>query len=115
MEISKQNIKDLIKKYNNKEGFIIYFYAEWCSYCSKFNPTWNKFSKSLKNKKINLFKIEDTQINLNKRYKLIKELKNLSPGYPSVFYVKNKNDVELLVGSDTTLKQLTNKMNDFFN
>ena len=30
---------------NNKDITIIYFYTEWCPYCKKSKPEWNKFKE----------------------------------------------------------------------
>ena len=115
MEVNKNNIKDLK---NTKEHIIILFYADWCSACQRFKPTWEKFNKTFpkdkNSKKVKVYQIEDTQIKTFKRYKFIKSLHKDLQGYPTVFYINSDKETDMLIGSDKTKKELKTKMNEFF-
>ena len=117
MDITKENINDF-KKIYGKDNIIILVYAEWCGACQRFKPTWDKFTnnfhKDKNSKKVKVLQIEDSQISSTKRNKVIKELISKFQGYPTVFYINKNKDIDMLIGSDKTIRQLKIKMNKFF-
>lgn len=34
---------------NAKNRKIVFYYTEWCGYCNKFKPTWERIEKDVKN------------------------------------------------------------------
>tara|TARA_B100000900_G_C20396065_1_gene640710 strand:- start:46 stop:414 length:369 start_codon:yes stop_codon:yes gene_type:complete len=117
MDITKENISDF-KKIYGKDNIIILVYAEWCGACQRFKPTWDKFTnnfhKDKNSKKVKVLQIEDSQISSTKRNKVIKELISKFQGYPTIFYINKNKDIDMLIGSDKTIRQLKIKMNKFF-
>ena len=117
MEITKINIKDLKNMYG-KENIIILVHATWCSACQNFKPTWDKFTenfnKDKNSKKVKVLQIEDSQLQFTKKNKVIKELLSNFQGYPTVFYINKNKDMDMLIGSDKTIRKLKIKMNKFF-
>ena len=117
MDITKENINDF-KKIYGKDNIIILVYAEWCGACQRFKPTWDKFTnnfhKDKNSKKVKVLQIEDSQISSTKRNKVIKELISKFQGYPTIFYINKNKDIDMLIGSDKTIRQLKIKMNKFF-
>tara|TARA_Y100000356_G_C11093638_1_gene200596 strand:- start:76 stop:444 length:369 start_codon:yes stop_codon:yes gene_type:complete len=117
MDITKENINDF-KKIYGKDNIIILVYAEWCGACQRFKPTWDKFTnnfhKDKNSKEVKVLQIEDSQISSTKRNKVIKELISKFQGYPTIFYINKNKDIDMLIGSDKTIRQLKIKMNKFF-
>ena len=37
------------KSLNNEDVLIMYFYTDWCPYCKKAEPEWEKFKQYVKN------------------------------------------------------------------
>lgn len=117
MEVTKDTLKDLNKLYS-KNNMIILVYANWCGACQRFKPTWdnftNNFNKDKNSNKVKLFQLEDTQFNSNKKNKIIKEIYSRFQGYPTVFFINTDKEIDMLIGSDKTTRQLKIKMNKFF-
>ena len=47
-----------VSEYMHSRKTLVFFYADWCGYCKKFWPTWNKLKKR---KNINFVEISDKQ------------------------------------------------------
>lgn len=117
MEVTKQNINKFNKAYSN-DNMIVLVYADWCGACERFKPTWQNFTenfhKDKNSKNVKIFQLEDSQINSNKRNKVIKKISAQFQGFPSVFYINKNENIDTLIGSDKTNRQLKIKMNKFF-
>ena len=96
---------------------LVYYWADWCGYSTKFNPTWKEFELNSKNKFPNLQVIElnvndDAQI-LNGKKLSKQELNKLASdvgvqGYPSVVLFYNKKTYPKVVS-----KASVNDINNF--
>ena len=80
-KIKANNINSKIKK---GKWFTLY-YAPWCGWCKKMMPEWNSLEKRIKEKniKLNIAKIENTQIDN------IDIAKGNIYGYPTINYYNN--------------------------
>lgn len=58
---------------------LVLFYANWCSFCSEFKPTWLEIKKSLQDNP-NKVHLKDYEVGANK--KLFKD-ENIK-GYPTI-------------------------------
>lgn len=82
---------DLMENFseNNKKIKIYNFNTEWCGYSKRFQPTWDKFEKNNKNKKIDIVDVkcdDDKNKVLCEKYEI--------PGFPSVIADTGKHVVE---------------------
>jgi thiol-disulfide isomerase/thioredoxin len=68
----------------NNETILVLFYADWCFYCKKFMPIWDKLEKNLKikTKKINCPENEE----LCNKYDI--------QGYPTIKLFKNNQEID---------------------
>ena len=86
--------------FNNKEKgmkYILYFTASWCGPCKQIYPFLCDINKKSDN--INIYKIDvDNNDFLTGKFKIL--------SMPTFIFIKNKQHVDTLVGSDTT--KLTN-------
>ena len=105
--------KEYLNKTNNqnlsKDNIeIIYFYTEWCPYCKKAKPEWEKFSEYIKNFNNDNEKIyvKLTSVDCDKEKKLANKY-NIN-GYPTIKLIKNNkvNDYDARPNKDTLVKFL---------
>lgn len=68
---------------NSNDILIMYFYTDWCPYCKKAKPEWNKFETYINNiNKTSDYNIDLVSINCDEK-KSIADKYNIE-GYPSV-------------------------------
>ena len=70
---SKYKSPNLKSKKKNKKKTIYYFFADYCGYCKRFDPLFNKLKRKY-GKNINFKKIDGKKIN-NKRLMLDYKIK----------------------------------------
>ena len=83
--------KEFVNKDDNSDDILVmYFYTEWCPYCKKAKPEWNKFESYVDNKNKNIdYTINLTSVNCDEN-KSIADKYNVD-GYPSIkLLYKNK-------------------------
>jgi len=94
-----KNIKDLLNKnfvlnreFINKTNdskndiTVIYFYTDWCPYCKKSKPEWNKFKELIKLQDSNK-NIEFKEIDCDKNEQMANKYK--IEGYPTIKLIYN--------------------------
>tara|TARA_Y100000385_G_C12648359_1_gene448400 strand:- start:38 stop:547 length:510 start_codon:yes stop_codon:yes gene_type:complete len=101
--IDKQTTSD-----GKKEIIIIYFYTEWCPYCKKAKPEWQKFEDYIKNynksdeeHKVTLISVDcDKDTKTANKYKI--------NGYPTIKLIKDEkvNDFDARPSKDTLVQFL---------
>ena len=86
----KLNKEFVNKDDNNDDILVMYFYTEWCPYCKKAKPEWNKFESYVHNKNKSIdYTINLTSVNCDEN-KSIADKYNVD-GYPSIkLLYKNK-------------------------
>ncbi len=92
--ISKQYDKgrSLDKAYATKKPIIVFFYTDWCGFCQRFAPTFDKITKDKRIKKN--FAIAFVNCENPENQKHTEEFK--IQGFPTVFVIKeNKERVQL--------------------
>ena len=94
---------------NKKEIIIMYFYTEWCPYCKKAKPEWDKFGSYINNYNNNndeeyhvtLLSIDcDKDVKTANKYKI--------NGYPTIKLIKNEkvNDFDARPSKDSLVEFL---------
>lgn len=69
-------------KYKKNKGSLILFYAEWCGFCKRLMPLWDKLEKDLSDK-YNFIKISCVE-----KQEQCKKIKYID-GYPTILYLNN--------------------------
>lgn len=74
-----------------KKGIFVLFYADWCHYCKKYMPTWEKIKQENQNK-YNFIKIREKEIpprilNNEKITNKIKESSINVNGFPTIIFI----------------------------
>jgi thiol-disulfide isomerase/thioredoxin len=69
-------------------------YAEWCGHCQALKPDWKKLKDTLsKNKKINIFELEDSDTNKESKLKSVGKKTHGGSiqvnGFPTLFKILN--------------------------
>jgi len=81
--------------FTNKNGTIIFFYANWCGHCSEFKPVWNKLKKNEKNNyefvEVESYDLEKDNYTNDTLIKNINKIKKNIQGFPTIVYIKNNN------------------------
>lgn len=101
---------DYKKAIKTKKPMLMLFYADWCGFCIRFMPTYEKLYKAHK-RHVNFVKInvEDPKyINLVNKYEI--------KGFPSVFLVNTKKDESIQLDNYdfTNLDKLNRIIKDFY-
>jgi len=87
----KHNVnKELVK--GDQTAKIYYFYTEWCPYCKKARPEWDKFKNVYKDKTVNGYKIEFIEVDCDKDEATATQFE--VEGYPTIKLVKNGTIVQ---------------------
>jgi|TARA_R110002074_G_scaffold2138_4_gene12540 thiol-disulfide isomerase/thioredoxin len=83
--------KEFIGKDINNKLNVYFFYTNWCPYCKKARPEWNKFIKDVENHKLLVqnFDVNFIEVDAEKDTHLAKEFK--IDAYPSIKIEKNGN------------------------
>jgi len=84
---------------------LVYFWADWCGYSQKFNPTWKKFTEAVGQKFPNL-RVKDLNVGKDD------ELNNVArkagvKGYPTIVLFINGQSHQLM-GSRLTVENILN-------
>lgn len=66
----------------DNEVVMVLFYTEWCGYCKKFKPEWEKASRQMNNTKVNNNKVRFEKVDCDANSELAKEYE--VNGYPTV-------------------------------
>uniref|UniRef100_A0A6C0HAV1 Thioredoxin domain-containing protein n=1 Tax=viral metagenome TaxID=1070528 RepID=A0A6C0HAV1_9ZZZZ len=93
------------KQKSSKPITIGLVYAEWCGHCQALKPEWEKLKETLsKNKKCNIFEVEDSDVNKDAKLKSVGKKINGGSiqvnGFPTLFKILNGN-VEYYNGERT--------------
>ena len=108
----------LIKEYISETAqtgddvLIIYFYTEWCPYCKKANPEWEKFSEHIKNiNKTNDYEVKLLKIDCDKHEKTAEKYK--IEGYPTIklLYKGTEYEYDAKVNKEHLIKFLETSIN----
>ena len=79
-------------KSTENEATIYYFYTEWCPYCKKAKPEWDKFESLYKDKPVNGYKLMFKSINCDEDEATASQFKVES--YPTIKLVKDGSIIE---------------------
>lgn len=74
------------------EVIIVLFYTEWCGYCKKFKPDWEKASSEMNNSTVNNKKVRFEKVDCDANESLAKEYQ--VNGYPTVKVLRNGQEPE---------------------
>tara|TARA_Y100000816_G_C26065688_1_gene560035 strand:- start:155 stop:634 length:480 start_codon:yes stop_codon:yes gene_type:complete len=77
---------------SEKVATIYYFYTDWCPYCKKAKPEWEKFEKLYKDKTINNYRLEFKSVDCDKDEATAGQFKVES--YPTIKLVKDGSIIE---------------------
>ena len=84
--------KELIQQEDNNEAELFYFYTNWCPYCKKAEPEWEKLKSEYKNKTINGTTVYFKEIDCEKDEATAEQYKINS--YPTIKLVVNGKIIE---------------------
>tara|TARA_Y100000748_G_C15467176_1_gene477360 strand:+ start:1000 stop:1488 length:489 start_codon:yes stop_codon:yes gene_type:complete len=104
-KLNKEFVNDNIN--NDEDILIMYFYTEWCPYCKKAKPEWNKFEEHINNIKKNIdYNIKLVIINCDEK-KDIADKYDIN-GYPTIklIYKEKEYDFDAKVTKDNLIKFL---------
>ena len=99
---------------NSEDILVMYFYTEWCPYCKKAKPEWNKFESYVDNKnKILDYTINLVSVNCDESKSVADKYK--IDGYPTVklIYKKKVYDFDAKITKDSLIDLLKSIKNDF--
>ncbi len=82
--------KEIIK--SDETATIYYFYTEWCPYCKKARPEWDKFKDVYSKETINGYKLEFKEIDCDKDEETASKFK--IEGYPTIKLIKDGKIIE---------------------
>ena len=77
---------------SKKVATIYYFYTDWCPYCKKAKPEWEKFEKLYNDKTINGYRLETKSVNCDEDEATATQFKVES--YPTIKLVKDGSVIE---------------------
>lgn len=84
--------KEFVDKTDDREAEIMIFTVDWCPYCKKAMPVWDKFQKEYEGRKINGYTLYFRTINCTDENDAeVKDLLNRYniDGYPTIKLVKD--------------------------
>jgi thiol-disulfide isomerase/thioredoxin len=81
------NEKPTSLRKNEKYPTVLFFYADWCGYCTKFKPIWEQICTEVKGHKINMVPINGGS---GKYDNLMKNPKLNVIGFPSLYIINGK-------------------------
>lgn len=91
----KGNVPHALNKeiINSDENAVIYyFYTEWCPYCKKAKPEWDKFKDVYGEQTVNGYKLEFKEVDADKDEDIANKFK--VEGYPTIKLIKDGTIVE---------------------
>lgn len=104
----KLNKEFINKNIDNSEDILVmYFYTEWCPYCKKAKPEWNKFESYVDNKNKSIdYTISLVSVNCDESKSIADKYE--VDGYPTVKLIyKNKvHDFDAKVTKDNLVEFL---------
>ena len=101
---NKNNNKILANLENDHKPMLINFNTDWCYFSKKLQPTWDQFTKIMKNKNIEILDIKcdlDKNVDMCNRYEI--------EGYPTIKLVVNNQIIDY--DGVTTLDELSKFIN----
>lgn len=85
--------KELINKSDDLEGVeLYYFYTQWCPYCKKAEPVWNKVKEVYNGKKINGVTVYFKEVDCEKNEKMADQFG--IEAYPTIKLIKGDQIVD---------------------
>ncbi len=82
--------KEIVK--NDENATIYYFYTDWCPYCKKARPEWDKFKDVYSDETINGYKLQFKEIDCDKDENTASKFK--IEGYPTIKLIKDGKIIE---------------------
>ena len=89
-DVAHDSNKEIISA--EQKATIYYFYTEWCPYCKKARPEWNKFKSMYENKTIKGHKLEFVEVDCDKDEATATQFNVES--YPTIKLVKGGSIIE---------------------
>lgn len=77
---------------DDNEVIIVLFYTEWCGYCKKFKPEWEKASVQMNNSTINNKKVRFEKVDCDANESLARE--HQVSGYPTIKILKKDKEAK---------------------
>ena len=99
--------KELIGSKESTNVEVYYFFTEWCPYCKKARPIWDKLKSQFNNKTLNGKTLSFKEVDCEKDEKLADQF-NIE-GYPTIKLVKGNQVVDYDAKPDS--KSLTEFLN----
>ena len=84
--------KELIPKGDEQGIELYYFYTDWCPYCKKARPIWDKLKKKYENAPVNGKTVSFKEVNCEKEEGLADKF-NIE-GYPTIKLVKGNQVID---------------------
>lgn len=73
----------------NNEVYLVKFYAPWCGYCRKMEPTWDQLQEQFHKKKINNLTVHILRVNCDENPKIGEQFG--VNGFPTVKFISTKS------------------------
>lgn len=74
----------------NNEVYLVKFYAPWCGYCKKMEPTWDQLQDQFHKKKVNNMTVHILKVNCDDNPKLGEQFG--VNGYPTVKFISSSSN-----------------------
>ena len=88
--ITHASNKEIIK--SDESAIVYYFYTEWCPYCKKAKPEWEKFKDVYSKQSVNGYNLEFKEVDADKDEETATKFK--VEGYPTIKLIKDGTIVE---------------------
>lgn len=82
---------------------VVFFFADWCGHCKRFQPTWNQFKNGMENKPIDVVEVSADNAAATQHY-------NVS-GYPTVISVDSHGNKKSEFKGERTVSNLNSFAN----
>ena len=99
--------KEFVNVDNSEDILVMYFYTEWCPYCKKAKPEWNKFESYVNNKNKNIdYTINLVSVNCDESKSIADKYE--IDGYPTIKLIYNNkvHDFDAKVTKDNLVEFL---------
>jgi len=103
----KTTDNDVISPEHAEPVDIIFYYTNWCPYCKKARPEWDRTKEEFHTKIINNYRINFREVDCEEHAELAKNIE----GYPTIIMKKDGKDIEYDAKPEyETLKLFINTM-----